>query len=78
MQNGLFDDLEGIVNMYNSGMHLIDPKPEQKQKNPLYPVTDPLLKQLDLSKEEIRALVLILESTSGTKFKMRSPNFPTE
>jgi len=64
--------------MYNSGMQLIDPKPEQKQKDPVYPVTDPLLKQLDLSKEVIRALVLISESTSGTKFKMRSPNFPTE
>ncbi len=78
MHNGLFDDLEGIVNMYNSGMHMIDPKPEQKQKDPLYPVTDPLLKKLDLSKEETRALVLFLESMSGTKFKMRRPDFPTE
>lgn len=32
MHNGLFDDLGGIVNMYNSGMHMIDPKPDQKRQ----------------------------------------------
>jgi cytochrome c peroxidase len=41
MHNGLFGDLEGVVNMYNSGMHMIDPS-SAKQKDPLYPVTDPL------------------------------------
>lgn len=25
MHNGFFDSLEGIVNRYNSGMHMIDP-----------------------------------------------------
>lgn len=78
MHNGLFDDLEGIVNIYNSGMHMIDPKPEQKAKDPLYPSTDPLLKPLNLTREETKALVAFLESMSGTKFKMRRPEFPTK
>lgn len=78
MHNGLFDSLEGIVNMYNSGMHMIDPKPEQKAKDPMYPVTDPLMKPLELSKEETKAIVAFLESLSGSKFKMRRPDFPKE
>ncbi len=78
MHNGLFDDLEGIVNLYNSGMHMIDPKPEQKEKDPLYPYTDPLVQPLQLTKEEKKALVAFLESLSGTKFKMRRAEFPTK
>ncbi|UVD78561.1 cytochrome-c peroxidase [Myroides albus] len=78
MHNGLFDDLEGIVNMYNSGMHMIDPKPEQKLADPLYPVTDSLMKPLELSKSEIKSLVSFLEALSGSKFKMRRPEFPIE
>lgn len=78
MHNGLFDDLEGVVNMYNSGMHMIDPSAEQKKNDLMYPVTDPLLKKLGLTKDETKALVLFLESMSGTKFKMRRPDFPTE
>lgn len=78
MHNGLFDDLEGIVNMYNSGMHMIDPTAEQKAKDSLYPVTDPLMKPLELTKEETKAIVAFLESLSGSRFKMRRPEFPTE
>lgn len=78
MHNGLFDSLEGLVNMYNSGMHMIDPTAEQKQQDPLYPVTDPLLKPLKLTKEEKTALVSFLEALSGTKYKMRRPEFPVE
>lgn len=78
MHNGLFGELEGVVNMYNSGMHMIDPSPEVKQKDPLYPVTDPLLKPLKLTKEEKKALISFLEALSGTKYKMRRPEFPVE
>lgn len=78
MHNGLFDQLEGIVNIYNSGMHMIDPKPEQKQKDPNYPVTDSLLQPLKLSKEEKSALVAFLESLNGTTYKMRRPEFPVK
>lgn len=78
MHNGLFDNLEGVVNMYNSGMHQIDPTPEKKSADPLYPSTDPLLQKLNLTKEETKALVSFLESLSGTKYKMRRPEFPVE
>ncbi|WP_312766202.1 cytochrome c peroxidase [Epilithonimonas sp.] len=76
MHNGLFDDLEGIVNIYNSGMHMIDPKPEQKQKDPFYPITDSLMQPLKLTKDEKSALISFLESLNGTKYKMRRPEFP--
>lgn len=76
MHNGLFDDLDGILNMYNSGMHLIDPTPEEKATDPLYPVTDSLLQPLNLSGEEINDLVAFLEALNSTKFKMSRPEIP--
>lgn len=78
MHNGLFDNLEGVVNLYNSGMHMINPTPEQKKQDSLYPVTDELLQPLNLTKEEKKALVAFLESLNGTQFKMRRPDFPTK
>lgn len=78
MHNGLFDNLEGIVNIYNSGMHMIDPSIEKKQADPLYPVTDQLMQPLHLSKEEIKAIVAFLESLSGSQYKMKRPDFPVK
>lgn len=78
MHNGFFDDLDGLINLYNSGMHMIDPTPEEKEKDPLYPYTDPLLKPLNLTQEEKTALKSFLESMNGTKYKMDRPKFPTE
>lgn len=78
MHNGLFNDLEGIVNIYNSGMHMNDPSEEKKKQDPLYPSTDSLLKPLQLTKDEKKALVSFLGAFSGTKYKMRRPQFPTE
>lgn len=78
MHNGLFNELEGIVNIYDSGMHMIDPSEEKKKSDPLYPSTDPLLKPLHLAKEEKKALVSFLKALSGTKYKMRRPEFPVE
>lgn len=76
MHNGFFDSLEGIVNRYNSGMHMIDPSAEKKATDPLYPYTDPLMQPLKLSREEVKAIVAFLESLSGTKYKMKRPDFP--
>ncbi len=78
MHNGLFDNLEGIVNLYNSGMQMNSPTAEQKEKDPLHPYTDELLKPLNLTKEEKKALVAFLESLSGTQYKMRRPEFPVK
>jgi cytochrome c peroxidase len=77
MHNGLMDDLEGIVNLYNSGMHMIDPTEEEKKEDPLFPSTDPLMKPLKLNEKEIKAIVAFLESLSGSYYKMERPIFPT-
>lgn len=76
MHNGLMDDLEGIVNLYNSGMHRIDPTEEEKKADPLFPMTDSLMKPLHLNEKEIKAIVAFLESLSGSYYKMPRPNFP--
>ncbi|MEC4085993.1 cytochrome-c peroxidase [Myroides odoratimimus] len=78
MHNGLMDDLEGIVNLYNSGMHMIDPTEEEKALDPLFPLTDPLMKPLKLNEKEIKAIVAFLESMSGSYYKMERPIFPTK
>ncbi|WP_121966286.1 cytochrome-c peroxidase [Myroides sp. N17-2] len=78
MHNGLMDDLEGIVNLYNSGMHMIDPSTEEKALDSLFPVTDPLMKPLKLNEKEIKAIVAFLESMSGSYYKMERPVFPTK
>lgn len=78
MHNGFFDDLDGLINLYNSGMHMIDPTLEKKLADPLYPYTDPLLQPLNLTKEEKSALKSFLEALNGSKFKMHRPNFPIE
>lgn len=78
MHNGFFDNLEGIVNIYNSGMHMIDPTPEKKEADPLYPFTDPLMQPLKLDREEVKAIVAFLESLSGSRYKMKRPDFPRE
>lgn len=78
MHNGFFDDLDGLINLYNSGMHMIDPSVEEKEKDPLFPFTDPLLQPLNLTKEEKLALKSFLEAMNGSRYKMDRPKFPTE
>jgi len=75
MHNGLFDNLEGIVNMYNSGM-LQPPKTEEQKNDPLFPKTDRLIKKLDLTKEEKAQLVAFLKTLTGTPYRMRRPELP--
>jgi len=73
MHNGLFDNIIGVLNIYNSGMQMVSAKPEQKAADPLYPVTDPLMKKLNLTKPEIQAIAAFLESVTATQYKMRRP-----
>lgn len=61
MHNGLFDRMDGIINMYNHGM--ARPRPNAAQKNdPLFPQTSPLLKKLNLNREEKDALIAFLHA----------------
>ncbi|MFT4205165.1 MAG: cytochrome c peroxidase [Chitinophagaceae bacterium] len=75
MHNGLFDNMLGVVNMYNSGMHQLD----NKNPNPadtLYPHTDKLLQPLGLTPEEKNDLLAFLDAITATQFKMRRPELP--
>lgn len=73
MHNGLFDNITGIVNMYNSGIQMNTATAEQKAADPLHPVTDPILRKLNLDKDEIQAIVAFLQSVTATQYKMPRP-----
>jgi cytochrome c peroxidase len=76
MHNGLFDNMTGIVNIYNSGMHMIDPDESEKAADPLFPQTDVLLQPLNLDDDEIVALVSFIKTLSGRQYKMERPQIP--
>lgn len=76
MHNGLFDSMIGVLNMYNSGMVMNNPKTPEQQADPMFPRTDPLLKKLDLSKDEIQSIAAFLESVTATKYRMNRPELP--
>ena len=73
MHNGLFDNMTGIINMYNSGMHMIDPDENEKAADPLFPQTDVLMQRLNLNDQEIEALVSFIKTLSGRQYKMERP-----
>ena len=75
MHNGLMPNLSGIIQMYNTGMPR--PKPTEKQKDdPLFPTTDILLKPLNLTKEEMKALETFLLTLSSPIYRERIPKLP--
>lgn len=74
MHNGLFDNITGVVNIYNSGMQMNTATKAQKEADPLHPVTDPLMKKLNLTKDEIQSVVAFLESITATQYKMHRPD----
>lgn len=78
MHNGLFDDMQGIISLYNSGVQMINPTDEEKKKDSLFPYTDSLLQPLNLTIDEAEALEDFIKSISNTKYKMSRPDFPTQ
>lgn len=76
MHNGLFDSMIGVLNMYNSGMVMNNPKTKEQLADPMYPRTDPLLKKLDLTKDEIQSIAAFLEAITATKYRMNRPELP--
>ena len=75
MHNGMFSDLLGIVNLYNSGMPNL-PQTEAQKKDPMYPVTSKHLKPLDLTMDQRKDIVAFLHSISTTPLRVRSPELP--
>jgi cytochrome c peroxidase len=76
MHNGLFDNITGVVNMYNSGMHMIDPDENEKAADPFFPKTDVLMQPLNLTDDEIVSLVSFIKTLSGRQYKMERPEIP--
>lgn len=73
--NGLFNDIDGVLNMYNAGMP--DPKRTKEQENdPLFPKRSHLLKPLNLSKEERNDIVAFLWSISAKSIREEQPKLP--
>lgn len=75
MHNGLFDNLEGVINIYNSGMPQLAKTDEQKN-DPMFPKTDRLIKPLNLTPQEKKQLVAFLNTLTGTPYRMRRPELP--
>ncbi|RFZ94880.1 cytochrome-c peroxidase [Mucilaginibacter conchicola] len=73
--NGLFDNIEGVINMYNAGMPQPKPRPDQLN-DPLFPKTDPLIKRLGLSKTEKEALIAFLNSITTEPWRIQAPEMP--
>jgi len=73
--NGLFPDMDGVMNMYNVGMPVQRVKPEQVN-NPLLPKNDKLLKGLKLSIAEKDAVVAFLEALSSPTVLTRVEQLP--
>jgi len=60
MHNGLFGDLKGLLRMYNVGMGRETPPADPP--DPYAPVKSPHIRRLDLTPEEIDALLAFLEA----------------
>lgn len=75
MHNGIFPHLEGVVNMYNAGMPRAKRKPGQEQDS-LFPVTSPLLKELNLSNLEKEALIAFIKTLESRNRRELPPELP--
>lgn len=75
MHNGLFPQLDGVLRMYNAGMPRPKPKPGQ-ETDPKFPVTSPLLKKLDLSRQDLADLEAFLRSLEEPATRVLKPPFP--
>lgn len=73
--NGLFGEIDGVLNMYNAGMpnQVVDPK---KANDPLYPKNDKLLKGLKLSKIEMDAVIAFLGALTSPTVQIRVEKLP--
>ncbi|WP_237088360.1 cytochrome-c peroxidase [Nubsella zeaxanthinifaciens] len=73
--NGLFPDIDGVMNMYNMGMPVQRLKPGQ-ENDPLLPKNDKLLKPLNLSKGEKDAIIAFLGALSSPPVLIRPEELP--
>lgn len=74
--NGFFENMIGLLSMYNQGMPTIRPREERESKDPFFKDSSPLLHKLDLSREELGAIVSFLESLSSAPNRLDQPRLP--
>lgn len=75
MHNGLFDNIEGILNMYNAGMP--QPRPKAGEENdPLFPKTDKLLRKLELTSGEKQDIIAFLNAITAEPLRIKAPAMP--
>jgi cytochrome c peroxidase len=73
--NGLFDNIEGVMNMYNNGMPQPQPRPDELN-DPLFPKTDVHIKRLNLSKGERDAVIAFLAAITTEPWRITTPKLP--
>lgn len=74
LHNGNVFELAEIIDMYERGMPQIIPR--KMDGHPLYPEKSPLLKPLELNREEKAALLAFLEAISTRPHRMPVPELP--
>ncbi|MBB5636920.1 cytochrome c peroxidase [Pedobacter cryoconitis] len=76
MHNGLLDNMTGIINLYNTGMHMMNPSEKEAAADHLFPRTDKLLQPLKLTDQEIKAIVAFMNAVTATSYHMPRPKLP--
>jgi len=74
LHNGGIFELSEMIDMYERGMPQMIPN--KMNGHPLYPEKSPLLKPLDLDKEEKQALIAFLQAISTRPLRVRVPDLP--
>lgn len=73
--NGIVDNMEGLISLYNVGM--VQPKPNKDQENdPLFPKTSPHIKRLNLTGEERDAIISFLHAITASPLRDTPPKLP--
>ncbi|MCH7413831.1 hypothetical protein MM213_10070 [Belliella sp. R4-6] len=75
MHNGFFNDIMGILQMYDNGMARPKPRPGMED-DPNFPETSELLIKLELTIEEKEQIIAFLHSISAPNFRMTRPELP--
>lgn len=73
--NGLFPDMDGVMNMYNMGMPDQRVRPEQ-ENDPLLPKNDRLLRGIRLSNSEKAAVISFLHALSSVPVLIHVDELP--
>lgn len=74
LHHGLIFSLREVIDMYDQGMPQIIPK--KAEDHPLLPEKSPLVKPLQLTKEEKDALLAFLEALSTRPRRISAPDLP--